>query len=626
MKLNEKQLLQIKSEKFDRTATFKRDAVDVEARTVEVAFSSEDPYQRWFGFEILGHGKNEVELDWLAGGSAPVLDQHNHGKQIGVIESARVDSDGVGRAVVRFSKSSYAEEFFQDVIDGIRQNISVGYRVHDMKLVEESDDVDTYRVTKWEPFEVSFVSVPADKTVGVGRSAEEFLKTPNSGEEMEPKKEKGSEVDVVKITADTRKAEVERIKEINAIGDAHNMGDKATEFIMNGKSVDDFRSYALGELGKKGIKPVETPSAAIGLNGKEVKQFSFLRAINALANPGSAKAQADAAFELEASEAVQGQLKCSAKGIMVPMEVLSEQRAGQVVGDAATGGNLVATNLMGGSFIDLLRNAMILAKMGITTLDGLVGDVAVPKLISGYSAYWVDENASPTESAAVFGQTPLKPKTVGARTELSRKFLLQSAIGPENFARMELALALALEIDRVIINGSGTGVEPRGILNTTGIGAVACGANGGALTWANAVKLWSEVATDNAAVGSTSYLTNSKVVGKLMTTEKATGTAQFVVKNFPNNDGFTDLAGARCGVTNQVPSGLTKGTASGVCSAAIFGNFADVVVGHWGTLDLTIDPYSKAETGGVRVIALQDIDVAVRRAESFAAAKDILTD
>ena len=627
MKLTEKQYSQVRAETFVRTATVTRAAIDEEARTVEVAFSSEDPYQRWFGMEILGHDKGEVDMSWLSGGSAPVLDQHNHGRQIGVVQSARIDSDNVGRAVVRFSKSAYAEEFFQDVIDGIRQNISVGYRVHDMKLVEESDDIDTYRVAPWEPFEVSFVSVPADKTVGVGRSAEEFINPSKKGETMKPKekKEETPAVDVHKIEQDTRHAELERMKELTAIGRAHGMEDDATTFIENGKSVDQFKSFVLEKLAQKGVKPVETASPEIGLTPKEVKSFSFLRAIHAIANPGNPAAQERAAFERECSNAVSAHLKKDARGIMVPFEVLGEQRAGQTVGTDSAGGHLVATTLMAGSFIDLLRNTMLMVKMGIVSLDGLIGDIAIPKLLSGYSAYWVDENADPTETAATFGQVTLQPKTVGARTELSRKFLLQSSIGAENFARMELAMALALELDRVIINGSGSSPEPRGILNTTGIGAVACGDNGGALTWAKVVELWTEVATDNAAVGRTGYVTNSKVVGKLLTTEKATGTAQFVIKDFPDAEGFTNLAGARCGVSNQVPANLEKGSSGAVCSAAIFGNFADVVVGHWGTLDLTIDPYSKAESGSVRVIALQDTDVAIRRAESFSAAKDIIT-
>lgn len=619
------QLKSLQGEKQYRQVQLSHKNIDEGARTVEVAFSSEDPYQRYYGFEILGHSKGEVVMDFLQSDAAPVLAQHDWDKQIGVISDARIDSDGKGRCTVRFGKGPLAEEYFQDVLDGIRKNISVGYMVKSMKLIEENEEIDTYRITEWEPFEVSFVSVPADKTVGVGRSAE-IIENTTKGKTMPEERTvetvETPTVDVKKIETDTRAAEMTRIREIDAIGKEFKLGEKAVEYIQDGKSVDQMRAYALEHLKKNGMQPVETLDSNIGLSEKETKSFSFLRAIRALSNPENRNAQEAAKFEFEASEAVADKLKKDARGIMVPMEVLS--RAGQTVGTDSAGGHLVATDLMTGSFIDLLQNMMLLSQMGITTLTGLIGDIAIPKLLTGYSAYWVDENASPTETAATFGQVPLTPKTVGARTELSRKFLLQSSLSAEGFARMQLALALALELDRVGIAGSGTSPEPRGILNTTGIGAVAIDTNGGAMTWAKIVELWAAVATENAAVGSTGFMTNSKVCGQLMTTEKATGTAQFVVKDFPDASGFTGLAGGRCGVSNQVPANGTKGDGTGL-SSLIYGNFADLIMGMWGTLDLTIDPYSKAESGAVRVIALQDVDVAVKRAQSFAAVKDIAT-
>ena len=221
----------------------------------------------------------------------------------------------------------------------------------------------------------------------------------------------------------------------------------------------------------------------------------------------------------------------------------------------------------------------------------------------------------------------MTPKTVGAWTDISRKLLKQSSIDIEMFVRQDLASILGLAIDSASINGRGptTYNEPTGILNTTGIGAIAGGDNGLAPAWSHIVGLWSEVAVDNAAFGSTGFLTNAKVVGKLMTVEKASGTAQFVVGNFPDANGMTSMAGARCGVSNQVPSNLTKGSSSGVCSAIVYGNWADLLIGMWGTLDLTVDPYALSTQGAVRVIALQDVDVAVRHAESFSAMKDALT-
>lgn len=629
-KLSKEQVRKLKTETFYRSLTFKREAVDEEARTVELAFSSEDPYRRWFGIEILGHGKGEVVMDFLTSGRAPLLNQHDHRQQIGVIENARIDSDNVGRATVRFSKNTAADEIFRDVVDGIRSNISVGYQIHDMKLIESTEEEgDTYRATSWEPHEVSIVTVPADKTVGVGRAEEptrpEPTKTRIEVKAMDPEKDTTIDLEEIKAKAqkEAREAEISRVKNISALGKMHRMEADAQKFIEDDKSIDQFRQFVLEELGKKGIKPVETLDAEIGLNDREAKNFSFLKAINALANPTDRKAQESAQFEYEASDAVAAKMKRSAQGIMVPIEVMKRELT---VGTATAGGNLVATNLLMGSFIEMFRNRLMVQRMGAMVLTGLVGDLAIPRQTGGATSYWIAESADiDADSDQSFDQVGMTPKTIGAYTEMSRKLLKQTSMDVENFVRMDLAKVLALGIDLAGITGTGANNQPKGILNVTGIGAVVGGDNGAAPGWGTAVDLWSQVAQDNADVGTLGYLTNSKVIGKLMQTEKAEGTAQFVIKDFPDANGMTSLAGARCGVSNQVPSNLTKGSAAAICSALIYGNWADLIIGMWGTLDITVNPYANDKSGGVRVVALQDVDVAVRHPESFAAMKDALT-
>ena len=156
-------------ESLERTFSL-REANEAD-RTAEIAFSSEEPYERWFGVEILDHSSKSVDMDRITN-AAPLLLDHDRQDQIGVVTSARIDDDKVGRAVVKFSRSAKGEEIFRDVLDGIRTKVSVGYQVKDMKLVSETEGVDTYRVTDWMPFEVSLVSIPADDSVGVGRNDE----------------------------------------------------------------------------------------------------------------------------------------------------------------------------------------------------------------------------------------------------------------------------------------------------------------------------------------------------------------------------------------------------------------------------------------------------------------------
>ena len=604
--------------KVVRHLTFERAAINAESRTVELAFSSENPYERWWGVEILDHSPTSIRLGRLTQ-SGPLLMDHETDDQIGVIESVQIGNDRVGRAVVRFGKSARAEEIFQDVLDGIRRNVSVGYMIHKAQLVETGDgeNADIYRVTDWEPYEISIVSVPADTTVGIGRSAEENTPIIEIKEEIKIMSTETQTVDIAgaeKRGADNAQAIT---KEILAIGQQYKCADLAAEAIQKGLSVKEFMNEVLVKMANK---PID--SADIGMSTKEAKQFSFLRALNALANPTDKKVQDAARFEREASDAFAAKYGRSAQGFYVPIEV---QKRDLLVGTATAGGHTVDTFLLAQNFIDLLRNRMMVTRMGAQVLGGLTGNIAIPRQTGGATAYWVAENGAPTESQQAFDQVTMSPKTLGAFTDISRKLLLQSSLDVEAFVRNDLATVVALAIDSAAISGTGASNQPTGILSTSGIGDVAGGTNGLAPTWAHIVELWSDLAVANADFGSLGLLTNAKVIGKLMSTLKAAGVAGFIVEDFPGQDGIVNVSGLRGGVSNQVPSNLTKGTSSGVCSAIISGNFNDLIIGQWGALDLMVDPYTGSTAGTVRVVALQDVDIAVRHPESFSAMKDALT-
>lgn len=617
--------------RVERSLSVERAMVDAEARTVELAFASETPYDRWWGTEILDCTQTSIRLGRLVAGG-PLLMDHDSRDHVGVIESVQIGADRVCRAVVRFGKSARAEEVFQDVLDGIRRNVSVGYMIHEAKLVETSEDKDIYRVTDWEPFEVSIVSVPADASVGVGRAADEespveVIEQPDPVEDNETETESTeeikstqgvitmSDINIDQIRADAVKEEQKRASEIQAMGEhfARFGADKiAAECLRNGDTVEATRAKIMEKIGAQAM-----PTAEIGLTEKEARSFSFMRAINALANPGDRKAQAEAAFERECSDAFAGKNGRSAQGFFVPVEV--QRRDLEVTtANSSTGGKLVATDLV--SFIDALRNKMVVTGLGAQMLSGLVGSIAIPRQTAGATAYWVAESGAPTESQQTIDQVTMNPKTVGAFTDISRKLMLQSSIDVEAFVRNDLATVLALAIDLAAINGSGSSNQPTGILATSGIGSVAGGTNGGAPTLANMIDLETAVSVANADIGSLAYLTNAKVRGKLKQTFKNATYGDVPVWGDGNM-----VNGYNAAVSNQVPSNLTKGTASGVCSAVLFGNFADLIIGQWGALDLMVDPYSNSTSGTVRVVALQDVDVAVRHAESFAAMKDALT-
>jgi HK97 family phage major capsid protein len=648
---------------FQRSATITREAVSADARTVELSFSSEEPYDRYWGREVLSHDRSAVRLGRLNSARHPLLVDHSTRDQVGVVEKAWVGDDRVARAIVRFGKSARAEEIFQDVRDGIRSLVSVGYRIHDMVLSKKGDDGEEYTVTDWEPFEVSIVAVPADPTVGLGRNAAEETLVRSFTNRSETLKEKS--VDKTEIKEPAAKADVQvidarrereaataqerqRVRDIQALGEKFNKREDANAAIEAGAAYDAFREQLFTGLEKSGSLKLAEPGE-IGLSRKEVQQFRFTNLILASMFPGDEQVRKIAAFEIEASRAAADQRMNSraerAGAFTIPVDVLSSaldvrsadaehaaklfiQRAmagaklGQrdlVVGTPTAGGNLVATELLASSFIDLLVAQMKVMAMGTTMLTDLQGNIAIPRATSGSTGYWVAENSASTESQQAFDQVALTPKTCGAFVDYSRRLLLQSSIAVEAFVRMDIARTIALMIDLAAIAGTGASNQPRGILNTSGIGSVAGGTNGLAPTWDHIVDLESAVANANAPAGALGYLTNTKVRGKLKRTQKFSGTnGQEIWQG-------GELNGARAEVSNQVSSTLTKGTSTGVCSAILYGNWSDLLVAMWGGLDIMVDPYTGATAGTKRVVALQDVDVSVRYPVSFSAMQDALT-
>ena len=582
--------------------------VDAEMRTIEFPFSSELPVERWFGDEILSHKKGAADLTRLNDG-APLLFNHNMDEIIGVLEKAWFADDKRGYARVRFAKTARADEVLSMVNDGIMRNVSFGYRINEM-AESVKDGKSTYTATRWEPYEISLVTVPADHTVGIGRAeaddtrdvtvhriqeesaqpAEITIEEPTMTEQTAPA------VDVQVVATQAAEAERARIAAIEALGQRHSLSDLSRKLINEGVNIDAARAAFLEEI-KVDQKPITGKDADIGMTDKEVRQFSVLRALNALANPSDKSAWEAAAFEREVSEASSKAAGKSARGIFVPGEVLRARRD-LTAGSATAGGNLVATDLLADSFIDLLRNSSIAIRAGATVMNGLNGNVAIPKQTGAATAYWVAESGAPTESQQTVGQVTMTPKTVGAFTDFSRRLILQSSLDVENMVRRDLAQVIALAIDTAALYGTGANNQPTGLKLQSGINTKDFAATNP--TFAELVAMESEIAADNAALGAMRYLLNPAQRGAFKSTEKFSSTGATIWE--PGNS----VNGYATEVSNQVTAG-----------DVFFGNFADLMIGFWSGLDLTVDPYAGATSGTVRVIALQDTDIAVRNAVSF---------
>lgn len=680
--------------------TAEEGAADDGLLRLRLSVSSEEPYLRasWWDdpwVEVLGHKAGEVDLARLNGGAA-VLANHDRWKavgntplaSIGAVEKAWLTGNRLEADIV-ISRRAALEDLRQDIADGLVRNVSIGYQINERTLTKAHKDgkPDEYRVTSWTPFEISLVDIPADATVGLGRSADQpepgtryrVIDLPPAGatqgvrqmDEDEVIAAEGQQTTTATRSApapaartepqpaDPLAAERTRMREIRAMGRQFDLPQDFTDAaIDNGTSLDGFRAQVLARARDTGgLRPAESP--AIGMSEREVKQYSFCRALLAASDPANAARLAP--FEMECARAAQDKRDSSdvrskerEAAVTIPVDVLargielmpgagaaaarmliaraqrsaaagSEYYRDLVAGTPTAGGNLVATELLGSSFIELLRNAMVLDKLGVTWLRDLNGNLVIPGQTGGATAYWVGESGAPTESQQTVGQVPLTPKTVGAFTDYSRRLLLQSSLDIEAFVRADLAAIIGQAIQAAAINGTGQDNQPTGLLNTVGIGSVPGGTNGAAPTYDHMVDLETQVANVNADVGTLAYLTNSRVRGKLRKTQEFASTNGKAVWTKGRERGIGEVLGYDAVVTNAVPHTLTKGDASGVCSAIAFGNWADMIIGMWGGLDIMLDPYTGATSGTKRVVALQDVDIALRRVASFAAMKDALT-
>lgn len=354
---------------------------------------------------------------------------------------------------------------------------------------------------------------------------------------------------------------------------------------------------------------------------RSLDRYDFGKLVRGLVDPGGS----NCGLELEVGQELERRSGKKAGGVMVPFEVMSR---GLTVGTPTAGGHLVATDLLSNQFIELLRPVSIVAGLGATVLSGLQGNVAIPRQTASASHYWLAENGAPTESTPAFDQVPMTPKTLGAFSDISRRMMLQSSVDIGAFVMADLRASLGQELDRVVLNGSGVGAQPLGILNNNAVPTVALGVDGAALAWGDLIGLWTTVANANADGTRIAYVTTKQVRGKLAVTQKAAVPgSDFIWEASPKMtlSGEGAIAGCRAVASNLMPSNLTKGAGSNL-SSMIFGAWSDLMIGQWGGgLDITVDPYTFSTSGAMRIVAMTDVDFALRHPESFVKVKDIVT-
>ena len=647
------------------------EVTEIEEGVIEFSLTSEEPYERWYGVETLRHTKDSVVLNRVDNGSAPLLENHDPDKFIGTIQKAWVDESAKKlRVRAKFELDNpydtRGNKIYHRVKNGSLKTVSGGYRYLDFE--EKEIDRSFHLVaTKWELIEGSFTPTPADFTVGVGRKIEKPTDWENLKKKVQTVEEKiNNFISEVKDMPEENQGmtlEVTREEDINkerqrsealfAAGHQYNCPELASRALKEGWSIEQLRSQILQN--QQSQQPVaRTNHQPLGMNEAEKKRYSFIDAINC------AREKRPTGFVKEIHEELVKKQKESNNNyketgnILIPVYDLNVSRASvqqgigelsrtaalrnyiqsiykrdQMVGDPLLGGNLVETELLEERFIDIFRNRSMMRQMGMQSLTGLVGYVDIPKqtggAIDGNSVYWVPEDADVGLNTVQFGLVKFRPKNVGAYMYVTRSMLLHSSIGMDNFIRRELAIALALGIDKAAIDGTGTNDEPLGILNTAGVNPILFGADGGPPTWEKIVQFETKIATANADERTMGWLLNAKTRGELKSRQKFAGTTGETLWQFANNasnQGYVN--GYRAGVTNQIRGDYTKGAGTNL-SGIVFGDFSRLICGEWGSYELAADPYDRFLAGGVRVRIIHTCDIQVTQEKAFSVATDLAT-
>ena len=630
--------------------------VTQETRTVQLSISSSQPIEQWFATEILEHRDGSVNLSRAKSGGQ-VLFNHNPDDYIGVIQECWLDP-GTERcyAIVRFDTHPRAEQIFNSVQSGILRNVSIGYQVKEWAIEESSNPKEEtiVRATAWELLEVSFVSVPADPSVGVDRSfpmteptepeptepegetVEETLPDEAGAEPAEPSTQiLIQENKPVEIPTELLEAERSRTASLIALGDKHALKkDLVQQWIANGVDLQSARSQVLDLIQSQSAqKDQVAPLNPLGLSNREKESYSIARALHNRLQLMEGKAPAQG-LELEVHRAIEAKLGRPTEGIYVPARDLNwglntrgyyGQRDTMQTGQDTLGGNLVDTELRSSEFIDALRNRAMISRLGARMLSGLQGNLDIPRQSGVTTTYWVAEGGTITESNLTIDLISMRPRDLTCLTSVTRRMLMQGSLDVEALIRFDMLQQMALGIDLAAISGTGISNQPLGILNYPGVNSVAIGANGGAPAWSHLVQLETEIAVDNADDGTCYYLTNARTRGKLKTTAKVTGQDVFLWTDSPTEKGMGMVNGYGAAVSNQVPSNGTKGSGSSL-SSIIFGDFSQLLIGEWGVLEIMPNPYGQGyPSGSVQIRTMVTVDVVPRRPQYFAVITDVVT-
>ena len=571
------------------TRNFKIESIrsDDDSEGFWATLSTEYAVDRGGEFEVLLHEGSAVDLSRAP---LPLIVSHNtEDLNIGVVERLKITGRKL-KGFIRFSKSKNVVDIVNDVKAGILTSLSIGYQILD------SYYEDNYLIAKkWAPYEVSLVSVGADPGAGIGRSINrEKIKMTEKDKSEKDYSNNGSAT-----ARAAAQAERERISGITELGKRRGFEIEADLYIEKGQSLAAFRSRVL-DLLDDGMPASPNRHTGISMNHRGGNrdfgsEFSIQRALQSVIDPRNT----DAGYELECSDELRRSLgKKGGSSILVP---LGRHQRSMDTATIGAGGALVPSNLSG-RFIDALVASSAVLNLGITEFRETNGDLVLPRAVSNpaVSTNNLDDDDTISGTDAVLDQITMSPTSLTGLTILSHKLITQSSPDAETMIRMMLAKQVGAELDRLCVQGDGTGTDPTGVLSTTGIGAIEY-TNGGNPTWADIVGLEGQLTVDSVVMQNVAYLVGPAMATTLKTTEKASSTGQFILQGGMMND-----------YPVQVSANVPAGT-------VVIGAWSEFILATWGVLEIDVDPYgSNFAKGNVSVRVILDFDIAVQHAQAFA--------
>ncbi|EEZ4035390.1 major capsid protein [Escherichia coli] len=633
----------------------------------EIAFSSEQPYQRQFWDEqnqemvvldeILVHTPEAVDLSRL-NNNAPLLFNHNFDNHIGVVCDARIDADNVGRALVKFSKhGTLANDIRNKVIEGTMEKISVGYDIKEYHIDYAKSQL---IVSKWIPHEISWVTVPADDSVGLNRSLNTI--TVNLGAKRDMTKEQIEEIKEEQEPAQVEETPVEENKEpkVEETQERQVEENKEDENLEDGKdakhpeSVDDDSSTVreeevkeereaapveeekteeVAERSEEDEEEIRAIARELNIDDEELKRALAIKdmtpeafrtkALNNLVNAQRNNEQIkdskmEKTFDLNnvIRSLVDGEAlganeaEFSAMAATATMQRGRAARGGSVFVPAAAmraaaAGNTKADltaitdeKLMTESYIEMLMPESVLGRLGVTVYSGLNAPTAIPKMTkSSVDAFgFVDENGAAPESKAEFANVKLSPKTFAGGNPISRQSL-KTVPGIATLITDHINKAVRIKLEQLILSDKANDRGPAGLVKQLVDGGRV--EKKAAFSYKDFLKEIAKLTDAGVPAQAIKFAMSGATAAELESTLKDNGVSGYIIEN-------GKLAGYEVVTSGVIPA-----------DHIVLGDFSGITIGEWGGLELDMDDTTYRAQSAIVPRIWVDLDYVVTQPEAL---------